>query len=601
MINLTTIRLGKRLAISFGSLTCLTIGTAAIALWGAGNMRQSTRDLAEEGQRESLALGVMSDTDNIRLELFKLASTTNAVAQQKSKAEIDKLRSSYKAEMDTLRTGAKTESERKLIDSIADVVTAAKEVNNQIMEFASTSKQAESLSLLHSRGDQSNDEIDKSVQALLDLRHQQLAETTQQVTVVFTRLWWTVISAALCVILLSGFFSVLVTRSITRPTAAGVHLIESVSRGDLTREVPAALLARPDEAGDLGRAIQAMIQNLRKLLHEVSGGVHTLASASTELSAVSSQSASGVRATSEKATALAAAAEEMSANSASVAAGMEHATANLTTVASATEQMTSTIGEIAANSEKARAITGDATQQAQRVTGLMEELSKAAQAIGKVTETITTISDQTKLLALNATIEAARAGAAGKGFAVVAHEIKELARQTAEATEDIKTKVGRIQSSTTGTLGDLARISQVIAQVSEIVNTIATAIEEQATVTKDIAQNVGQAAAGVKDANHRVAQISTVSQSVAKDIAAVNQAAGDIAAGSEQVLTSSTELSRLSEELQQIVGRFQLNEQAAISADAPERSRIERSGHWLAGLATRNGHGRAKNQEEPAA
>ena len=150
-------------------------------------------------------------------------------------------------------------------------------------------------------------------------------------------------------------------------------------------------------------------------------------------------------------------------------------------------------------------------------------------------------------------------------------------------------------------MGDLARISQVIGQVSEIVNTIATAIEEQSTVTKDIAANVGLAAAGVKDANHRVAQISTVSQSVAKDIATVGQAAGDIAAGSEQVLTSSTELSRLSEELQRIVGCFKLNEQPALSADVPDNSCIQRSSDWLAGLATGNGHGRAKTNEEPAA
>src|SRR5208283_4511868 len=120
--------------------------------------------------------------------------------------------------------------------------------------------------------------------------------------------------------------------------------------------------------------------------------------------------------------------------------------------------------------------------------------SQAALDIGKVTETITAISDQTKLLALNATIEAARAGAAGKGFAVVAHEIKELARQTADATEDIKAKVGGIQGATKGTLEDLARISEIIGQVSETVGSIASAIEEQSAVTKDIAQNVAGAA-----------------------------------------------------------------------------------------------------------
>ena len=208
----------------------------------------------------------------------------------------------------------------------------------------------------------------------------------------------------------------------------------------------------------------------------------------------------------------------------------------------------------------------------------MQELSQAAQAIGQVTETITTISDQTKLLALNATIEAARAGAAGKGFAVVAHEIKELARQTADATEDIKKKVSGIQGSTTGTLADLARISQVIGNVSEIVNTIATAIEEQSTVTKDIARNVGEAATGVEEANQRVSQISTVSQSVAKDITAVNQANADIASGSEQVLISSTELSKLAEDLQRLIGQFKIGDEETSSANSSSRLPKSKSG-----------------------
>ncbi len=369
--------------------------------------------------------------------------------------------------------------------------------------------------------------------------------------------WVSVASAILgCLALVVSRF---VARAITRPIVTGVELLEGVSQGDLSREIPEALRRRTDEAGELGRALQTMSESLRGLVHEVQGGTDVLGSASKELSTVSNQMATGARQTSSKANTVAAAAEEMSVNSVSVAAGMEQASTNLSTMAAATEEMTSTISEIATKSERARVITQQATEQASRVTSLVQTLSRAAHDIGKVTETITQISDQTKLLALNATIEAARAGAAGKGFAVVAHEIKELARQTAEATEDIRAKVSGIQNSTSGTVADLEGISQVIGQMTEIVHTIATAIEEQSSVTKDIARSVNEAVAGVGDANQRVGQMATVSQSVASEIALVNQAAGEMASGSEQTLTSAAELSKLAEDLGATVARFRID------------------------------------------
>ena len=181
--------------------------------------------------------------------------------------------------------------------------------------------------------------------------------------------------------------------------------------------------------------------------------------ASAELSASSARMSDGSREASDKAHAVAAAAEQMTANVMSVASGMEQTSTNLGTVATATEQMTSTIGEIAGNSEKARRITEEATRQAARIGEQMNQLGAAAQEIGKVTETITEISSQTNLLALNATIEAARAGSAGKGFAVVANEIKELAKQTAAATEDIKGRIAGVQSSTAGGIAEIGKVT----------------------------------------------------------------------------------------------------------------------------------------------
>jgi chromosome segregation ATPase len=242
----------------------------------------------------------------------------------------------------------------------------------------------------------------------------------------------------------------------------------------------------------------------------------------------------------------------------SVAAGMEQTSTNLSSVASATEQMTATIGEIAGNSEKARRITEDATRQAARISEQMNQLGAAAQQIGKVTETITEISSQTNLLALNATIEAARAGSAGKGFAVVANEIKELAQQTARATEDIKGRIAGVQSSTAGGIAEIDKVTQIIHEVSDIVSSIAAAIEEQSTVTKDIARNIAEASTGVRDANKRVSEASQATAEIAREIIVVDRAAGQMADGSEHVRSSATELSKVAEQLQTIVARFRV-------------------------------------------
>ena len=369
--------------------------------------------------------------------------------------------------------------------------------------------------------------------------------------------------------LVTSILAYLMIRRSFKPLAAIADNLERIGQGDVASNVADALRDRNDEIGDIGRSTQRMTENLRNLLYEVSRGVQTLASSATELTSISSQTATGVKSVSDITSTVAAAAEEASSNTSSVATGMEQAATNLSSVASATEEMSATIGEIAANSEKARAISEQATAQTHIVSTLMRQLGQAASDIGKVTETITDISAQTNLLALNATIEAARAGAAGKGFAVVANEIKELARQTATATEGIKAKIAGVQTSAGSAITDIEKISGVIKEVGSIVSSIAAAIEEQATVTKDVAGNIAQAAAGVKESNERVAQTSTVSKSIAREIAEISAAAGELRQDGEQVKASAAELSKLAEQLQATVGHFKLETHVGQTSGLP--------------------------------
>ena len=283
---------------------------------------------------------------------------------------------------------------------------------------------------------------------------------------------------------------VLAIRSIVRPLAEAVSHLDTIAQGDISVDVNPAMLERGDEIGMVARSMQAMSTSIRSLIQEVASGIRVLSVSSSDLSASSGQMNSGSRETSDKAQSVAAAAEELSTNVRSVAAAMEETTSCLANVASATEEMTSTIVGIARNSESARAITDQATGQAARISEQVKALSHAAMDIGKVTQTIMEISSQTNLLALNATIEAARAGSAGKGFAVVANEIKALAQQTASATEDIKLRIAMVQSSTASSITEIERVSQVIVEVSDIVNTIAASIEEQSISSRDIARNL---------------------------------------------------------------------------------------------------------------
>jgi len=346
-----------------------------------------------------------------------------------------------------------------------------------------------------------------------------------------------------------------VRSQVTQPMAGLVGVLDQVAAGDLRQD--AGIHSR-DEVGTMGRALQKSLDALRTTFTSVGQGSHRIALAGRDLTGLSTRMAEATGDTSQRASTVAAAAEEMSMNAASVAAGVAQATQSLESISASTSRMGATIAEIAGNSEKARSITVEASLQAEAMSTLMRDLGVAAQEIGKVTETITGISSQTNLLALNATIEAARAGSAGKGFAVVASEVKELAKQTAAATEDIRGRIESIQSTSASAAEDIQRISGVIRNVSGIVTSIASAIEAQTAVTRDIAGNLNQASQGMREANDRVAESAGVTRSIAKDIAGVDRSANELTSSVAQVREQAAALAGLAEHLDDAVQQFRV-------------------------------------------
>jgi methyl-accepting chemotaxis protein len=556
MTNLTNMRIGKRLAVGFGVSAVLMLVMAIVAWWGMATMDQAADRRGEERRKSSLAQAVLTDVVSVRGIILGMAQQTTPEGKAQYQKELDEVRAVYGKRLQELRAAADTEAGKQQLAGVEAPITDWRTINNQVVALTMQGKNGEAMKLALAAGHEHQSAVEAAFRAYVDFRAGLIAETAADHDRIVTRVHWILGMLSLLAVAINVFFGILITRSISRPLAEGTAFLEVVSRGDVSKDVPSDTLARQDEVGDLGRSMQAMSEKLRHLLRDISGGVQTVASSATQLTAASTQTASSVKSMAEKSATVAAAAEESCATTAGVSSSMEKASANLTSVAGATEEMSSTVAEIASNSEKARLISEKAMAQAQTISTMMAELGRAAQEIGKVTETITDISSQTNLLALNATIEAARAGSAGKGFAVVANEIKELAKQTSEATEDIKAKIAGVQNSTNDAVRTIETITGVIQEIGNTVASTAAAIEEQATVTKNVAGEIAEATAVVRDVNDQVAQTATVSRSIASDIASVNGATVGIREGGQQVETSAVELSHLSEQLRVLVAQF---------------------------------------------
>jgi methyl-accepting chemotaxis protein len=350
-------------------------------------------------------------------------------------------------------------------------------------------------------------------------------------------------------------FTTLIAGKVTKPINAIVSGLRDIAEGegDLTKRLT---IASHDELGELVKWFNIFLGKLQNIIRDVSTHAGIVDSSSEYLQDISTKLASNAESTSSRANAIAAASEEMHTNMTRVANTMEETTGNTSMGASAVEEMSATINEIAASSEKARSISENAVSQASSASTKMNELGKAADAISAVTETITEISEQTNLLALNATIEAARAGEAGKGFAVVANEIKELAKQTASATAEIKGKIDGVQGTTKETVGQIEQIATVINEINEIIAGIATAIEEQSAATSEISINIGQVSAGIEEVNVNIAEGTTVIDEINKEISDFSTTTLDMSANSKEIKQSADKLKTLANELNAMLGRF---------------------------------------------
>jgi methyl-accepting chemotaxis protein len=337
---------------------------------------------------------------------------------------------------------------------------------------------------------------------------------------------WTMGSTTVAALAIGVFVASFLSRRISGSVTSILEQADAIADGDLTRAD--TKLTSADELGDLTTAVNKMQAKLRGVIESIDRNAQQVATASEEFSATSQQ--------------ITANSEETSAQANVVSAATEEINRNLQTVATSTEQMSASISEIAKNASESAKVVGEALRAAVETNATVTKLGESSAEIGQVIKVITSIAQQTNLLALNATIEAARAGEAGKGFAVVANEVKELAKQTAKATEDIGQRIGAIQMDAKSAAEAIKTISGVIGQVNDIASTIATAVEEQSATTSEMSRNVTEAAKG--------------SGEVAKNITGVATAAQSTSAGASDSQRAAQSLARMSTELRELVGQF---------------------------------------------
>ncbi len=361
------------------------------------------------------------------------------------------------------------------------------------------------------------------------------------------------VSGLVIATLISFFISLMIKRTIGQ----SVGLAKELSSGNFTTRLSAP---QGDEVGHLMHSLNDTSAALQQMFHEINATSTSLFFATGTLQSHSDQMTKNADFTKEKAGIVTSAAEEMKFNINSVAAAVEQASVNMNVITTAIEELTKTVQEIADNTAKAQGITSSAVERGEKTSDNVNRLGQAAYEITKVTEVITEISDQTNLLALNATIEAARAGEAGKGFAVVANEIKELAKQTADATQEIRNRIDGIQSTTDTTVKEIVEITNVIKDIDQTVTGITAAVEEQAVTTQEISSNITQASDGIQEINENVAQSSVVVSDIATDISKVNENAIHSAEDGIELQYSIQEMHDLATRLQQRICRCQVGE-----------------------------------------
>jgi methyl-accepting chemotaxis protein len=486
---------------------------------------------AETGQRGFLITGEERYLEPYNLSRQKVNGAIGSLRKltsdnPKQQARLDKIEPLIEAKYTELKETIELRREKGFEEARRVVITdRGKKVMDDIREILT--------------------DMDGGERSLLEVRDKDAKDTASLTNLIIGGATvGALVSLSLVAFLVAGS----ITNTIGRVVASMTEL--AAGGGDLTKRIE---ITSTDEVAQLAMKFNTFMDKLHELIAKITGVAMQVASASEELSSTSQQ--------------ITANSEETSAQAKVVSDATAKVSQNLQTVATGAEEMGASIKEIAKNATEAAKVATSAVKVAESTTTTVSKLGDSSNEIGQVIKVITSIAQQTNLLALNATIEAARAGEAGKGFAVVANEVKELAKETAKATEDISRKIEAIQTDTKAAVEAIGTISGVINQINDISGTIATAVEEQNATTNEMSRNVSEAAQG--------------SGEITSNISGVAQAAESTSHGAADTQKAAQQLVNTSTELRQLVGQFKIKEsgdRTGSRSPSREQSRAAHAG-----------------------